>query len=245
MTDYSVCPSADDDDLARTYASGRMQPDAQESFEIHLLECTRCQYAVRQAAALTAALRAPNVLPGAAEGMRSTRMPRPLRLGIPLAAAAALAIWLVRRPPNELDSLARVDVPPTFAGSPVRAASGDGARDIDAAMDAYNRGDYVAAAAGLTAVERSAPSAAPASDFFLGIARLKIGDERGALTALRRARAAASPYATEAALYVAKAWLALGNADSALAALAGIDSSMTGAAHAVALADSIKAVRRR
>ncbi len=173
-------------------------------------------------------------------------LPRPrfLLWAGPIAAAAALAVWLVLRPVDPLARLARVDVVPGFVGLAVRAEADSGAALADRGMAAYLAGDFRDAARLLG--EASELDPAPAVHFFLGIARLKVGASEEAIAALSlAAEPADNPYAAEAHLYLSKAWLGLGNADSALVHLRSVSSTPSDVgAHAVALADSVREALR-
>jgi len=114
----------------------------------------------------------------------------------------------------------------------------------DQGIAAYESGDFARAAALLGSAAGLDPT--PAVHFFLGIARLKAGAADSALVALRGALdPPGNPYAAEARFYLAKAWLALGQADSALAQLAAVPPDAAIAARAAALADTRREVRMR
>ena len=108
-------------------------------------------------------------------------------------------------------------------------------------MAAYGAGRYAEAARALDAV--ATEDRTPALAFYLGVARLLSGRPREAISVLRSI-SPESPYSTEARYYLAKAWLRLSAADSALAALARVPADATMAPHAAALADSVRKVDR-
>lgn len=233
MTSHIVeCPSVESDETATRYAAGRLVPAEAEAFEQHMIGCSRCQDAVLASSAMAAALRKPNE--------RSLWRSWQVRFGVPLAASLLIAVWLARPGPAGLNDLARVDPVPAFLGVAVRTSGDETTRSIDAGMAAYSAGDYDTAVQELARARGSA-----AVDFYLGIARLKTGDYAGAAAALHTARAENSPYASEAALYRAKALLGMRRADSALSELARIQPAAAVAAHAAALADSIRTVIAR
>src|SRR3989304_1764159 len=94
-------------------------------------------------------------------------------------------------------------------------APGAPAALVDQGMEAYRAGAFDRAAEFLAAAAAREPS--PGIQFFLGIARLKTGNVGAGTSALITAlEPPGNPYAAEARLYLAKAWLALGDADSAL-----------------------------
>lgn len=226
------CPSVESDETATRYAAGRLVPDEAEAFEQHMIGCSRCQDAVLASSAMAGALRTPNE--------RSLWRSWPVRFGVPLAASLLIAVWLARPGRTGWSDLARVESVPAFNGVAVRTTGDDATRAIDAGMAAYAAGDYETAVRELARAPGSA-----AVDFYLGIARLKTGDYAAAAAALHAARAVNSPYASEAALYRAKALLGMQRADSALSELALIQPAAGVAGHAAALADSIRAVIER
>jgi tetratricopeptide (TPR) repeat protein len=160
-------------------------------------------------------------------------------------AAAAMVAWLLLPSTDPIARLGRVGSAPRFEGLPVRAEPDSLTVLEDRAMAAYAARDYRRAAVLLDSA--SAAHHGPAVPFFLGIARLKTGFARDALEALGRAlEPPRNPYVAEARLYRAKAWLALLQADSALAELARVpaDAGAT-LVHAQALADSVREALRR
>ncbi len=234
MDGKTTCGMAEARDLVHRYVAGTLEPDELDRFEAHLLECLACQEAVRQGAAVRAALREP------AAGSR--RLPT-AAWTLPLAAAAALALWILLPSEGALERLGGVDPIPGFSGLPIRTPADSGVLLADQGMAAYQAGDYASAAELLHgAFERDS---SPAVAFFLGVTRLKTGEPSLALESLAAARESDNAYAAEASLYIAKAWLQLEQADSALSSLAAIPPS-TGAInqHARALADSIRQALR-
>jgi hypothetical protein len=91
-----TCEAVQDGDLVARYVTDRLDPDALEEFEAHMLTCDRCQDEVRLALALQEELPAQvgdaSVLAGAAR--RPRRLPL-AAVGTGLAAAAALLLVLV------------------------------------------------------------------------------------------------------------------------------------------------------
>ncbi len=235
MSTILSCPTARDGDTVHRYVAGTLNLSEVEAFEIHLLECASCQEVVREGVAIRQAL--------SNRGSTSLR-PRFLLWGAPIAAVAAMATWLVLRAVDPLARLGRVDVVPGFEGLAVRAEADSGAALVDRGMAAYLAGDFQEAAQLLD--EASELDAAPAVHFFLGIARLKIGTNAEAIVALALATEPRdNPYAAEAHLYLSKAWLRLGNADSALAHLGSVSSTSSDVSvHAEALGDSVRQVLR-
>lgn len=227
MNAHLECGAPFDADTVTCYVAGTLSEDDANAFEIHLLTCARCQHEVRTVAVARAALRA---LPA------ERRPARRAFWFVPLAAAAVLIMLLSRDTP--LGRLGRIDAP-AFEPLPVRAVGDDATRRIDEGMAAYRAGDYDLAAQRLG--DTSGVPAAPGVRFFYGIALLEIGQTSRALHALTAAAQPANPYTAEAHYYSAKAWLRLGEADSARARLSLVSSSTPLHARAMALADSIRA----
>jgi tetratricopeptide (TPR) repeat protein len=230
------CRNAENGEVVHRYVAGTLPPDELERFEVHLLDCTACQEAVRESATLRAALR---------RGAVGDRRSRALAWAAPLAAAAAMAVWLLLPSEGSLERLGRVDEVPGFAGLAVRSGADSAAALADDGMAAYGERDYERAAELLSAaVARGASS--PGVAFFLGIARLQSGSPDEALRSFAAAlEPPDNPYAAEAHFYSAKAWLQLANADSVLAHLAAVPPSVPELhARSSALADSVREALR-
>jgi tetratricopeptide (TPR) repeat protein len=228
------CPTRGEDDIVHRYVAGTLETDELEVFEIHLIACAECERAVREGLAIRSAL-------GAQEnGAHTLRL---VSWVVPIAAAAA-CVWLLLKPADPLRQLGRVDTVPAFDGIPVRADADSGASLANRGMAAYADADFRLAAELLTRAVDFDPT--PAGFFFLGIARLKISDYHGAMDALSEvADPPDNPYAAEAHLYCAKAWLSLGYPDSAFAHLELASSAQSEVkAYAFALADSLRDLLR-
>jgi anti-sigma factor RsiW len=241
MSDEFLCPTREDTDHAHRYVAGTLPPDERDAFEAHLLECERCQRAVREGAAIRAALthEAPAGEAALEEGS-GLWSPR-LVAAATLAAAAAIALWFVL-PGGELEALGRV-APPVMEPLPVRAEADSAAILAARGMTAYREGDYGAAASLLARAVDAEP--APGTRFFLGIARLLTGSRQEARASLTAAlEPPGNPYAAEARFYLAKAWLLDGRADSALVHLAAVPPAAGIRGHAEALADSVRRASR-
>lgn len=211
------CPQDPDGDRAAAYVARRLSSGEQDAFEMHLLTCERCQEVVRLGQAVRAARRRPAV--------------RHLAWG--LAAAATLAAVAILPRSNPWRDLAAAP-PPVFVGATARAAPARAA--ADSGMDAYLTGNWRRAARLLAGASDSATE--PGLAFFAGAAEFLAGRPRPALALLRVVAGGTSPYAAEAQVLAAKAWLAQAEPDSALAALRPPKTP-----HAAALADSIRARR--
>lgn len=231
---HRECAVARDGDAIHGYVAGTLPPHEMEEFEIHLLECEACQAAVREGAAVAAAL--------GSEGPRRIR--RPL-VWAALAVAAGLAALLLR-PADPLKRLGAVPEAPPFRGLAVRTAADSSARLAGRGMEAYASENWVRAAELLAAAAELKP--APGLAFFRGVSLLMTGDAEAALGPLKAAMEPPSgPYAPEAGLYLGKALLQLGRGEEALGYLDGSAAAGVGAAarHAGALADSVREVLRR
>ncbi len=237
MSAISDCPEYRvDDTVERWVAQTLPDPDA-ERFEVHLVECEACQAAVRTATTVRAGLR---------QRVEAPAGLRPLRLIIPLGLAAALAVLLLL---PERDPLARLSDPgpaPEFIPLPVRAAQVTPSVG-DRGMHAYASGDYGRAARLLDSAAAVDPT--PATRFFLGVSQLKSSRALEATASLGAVlRDSVNPYADEAALWLAKAWLQAKLPDSAEAVLRSLGNRSVDAGiafHARALTDSIRELRRR
>ena len=235
MNGSTTCADAEARDLVHRYVAGTLEPDERDRFETHLLECAACQEAVIQGIAVRAALR---------EESGGSRRPPVMAWAIPLAAAATLAVWLILPSESAVERLGRVDQLPSFSGLPVRATADSAALLTDRGMAAYQDGDYRRAADLLAAAYRADSSIAVG--FFLGVTQLKMGSAERAVESLAAAlEPPQNPYAAEAHFYRAKAWLQLGQADSALAQLAAVPTTAARIhANARALADSVEQASR-
>ena len=217
-----------DTETAARYVAGTLDAVTVEAYEPHLVGCADCQQRVRTAATVRSALQA-------ASGAK------PVRRGTWIAAAAAVAaaivVFVVVRGADDVRALSQFD-PPTFVGVRTRGSSDSADARVLRAMEAYNAGDYRAAARGLAGADADSSAAVA---FYLSASLLQIGDADGALRAARRAQhPAENPYATDASLVAAKAWLRKRRTDSALVELDRAAGAVGAAgAHARALRDSV------
>lgn len=231
MSMAEACTVAAGHDRIHRYVAGTLTPEELDAFEPHLLDCATCQSQVRQGFAIRAAL-----------GGTAAAAPRPRRawrwLLAAAPAAALAALYVATRPADPFDALARAGAPPPFAGLAVRDASDSGTTFINRAMAAYAGGRWAEAA---VLLERAGEAATPPVRYYQGAALLQSHQPARALAPLDQA--AAGPYAAEARLLRAKAWLALKRADSALVDLDRASAAGGAvAAHARALADSVRAI---
>lgn len=222
---------------AHRYVAGTLSANEDEAFEAHLIGCADCQRTVRVGAGVRQVLRAGESRPLQARPRQARS--RRAWLGAAVLAAAAALVLFIRRD-GAVPLLGRL-TPPPFAGAPIRGARDATAALVARGMKAYSDRDYRAAARDLSsAAERDA---SPSVAFYQGVSLLLANDPRGALAALRRAyEPAEGPYADDARLVAAKAWLRLRMADSALAELQRVSS--VARARAESFSDSIRAARR-
>jgi hypothetical protein len=225
------CPVQAGHDYVHRYVAGTLSREELDEFEPHLLGCARCQAAVREGFAIGAAL----VGAGAA---RRPDWRRVAMVALPSAAAALLVLFVAKRREDPLARLARLERPPAFASLAVRDDAGGSASDADSGMAAYAAGRFSDAARLLARVAEPTP----ALRFYEGAALLLSRQPGRAVAALAQAAARDAGYEADARLLRAKAWLALGRADSALVDLDRARAAGgASAAHAVALADSVRA----
>ena len=225
-------------DTIQRYVAGVAGGEELRTLELHLLACAACEAAVRQGAAIRAGLLAIDDDTAAPASPRGWRR----RATIPLATllAAASLIVIVAKRDDGMQRLGRADAVAPFVPLSVRAPATETDRLVDSAMTLY-RARQLAEATVLLARAAARDSSAGVV-FYLGAAALASGSPREALDPLRRsAGETGSPYAADAGVLLAKAWLQLGNADSAVAVLT---RSMDDP-DARALLDSVRALRSR
>lgn len=232
-----------DADSVSLYVAGTMAAGDIDAFEEHLLGCAECRLAVRIGAASRVALASAPA--GSRRDPAAATIPagRPGRGAWMLAGAlaAAVVVFAVYRQPDvALTDLEAVS-PPAFDAAPVRATDED-VRMVDVGMAAYAASDFDRAAEQLG--RAAAADSSVGVKFFLGAALLLTNRNAMAIDALRDVIAQDSPYRSEARLLVAKAFLRLGRADSALAVLDRGSGGREGDAALRAFADSIRAVVR-
>jgi tetratricopeptide (TPR) repeat protein len=238
MSDSLRCPARENTDQVQRYVAGTLSPDEVEAFEVHLLECTHCQQEVREGATIRAALIERREEGG---GARRRRIFVP---ALSFATAAAIAMWLLLPFGNGLEQMGRVDSVPSLVPLPVRASADSMVHLADRGMEAYQQGEYREAAELLG--DAAAADSGPGLHFFLGIAQLMSESPREATASLMSAlEPEGNPYTAEAHLYLAKAWLQMGRADSSLLHLAAVPTHPDEIhAHAQALADSVRQIIR-
>lgn len=206
-----ICDYPERDDAIAGFAAGTLTPREHDAFGLHLLSCPECRTEVEQAVELRAAFRA--------------RARKRRRLVLPAAGLAAAAIGWVLLAPSAAQRLGRQVEAPELRVMAVRASIDSAAYYVERAVDAYAIGDYKRAALALQRAYAIQPD--PGTAFVLGAARLKAGPADSARAAFTRVIDAgpATPYAIEARLYRAYAWLQLDRPDSAMADLRGLEAN--------------------
>jgi hypothetical protein len=219
-------------DAIHRYVAGTATDGEVARVEVHMLECPACTREVRDGAALAASLRAPN----ASRPERRRALPRRMiAVGAALAAGVTFAVLAARDTP--LERLARLDTPPSFQPIAVRATVNPSDRLVDSAMGAYVAREYGVARRLLDRAVAVTP--ATSVRFYLGAAALADGVAGDAIIPLERVVMDDGPYAPRARVLLAKALVATGRADSAIALLSGASD-----AGARAFAESLRTATR-
>jgi hypothetical protein len=121
MTDLPItCDQVDRDGLDARYLAGTLDPALAEAFEAHYFACDRCWALVQRGAEVRSVGRVALEAKPLARGWR-----RPLAWA-PLAAAAALAVWVGTRPRDEPAAGPSATVRGTADSLLVSAATGGG-----------------------------------------------------------------------------------------------------------------------
>lgn len=234
------CDAIATDGVIERYVAGRLQPEAREAFEDHLVACARCQGDVRLAVTLRAELREPT-RGATARPPRRWLMPA----GLALAATIAAILWLPSRRDPALVALGAVGQAPIYLGVAVRATPATAESLFAAGMAAYDAGRYAVAVTDLDAALAAGVDAAPA-EFFRAASLLLAGAPRPAVDGFRRVLSLGdTPYRPEARFYLAKALLQLGEGAAAVAQLRLVAADDELGRHARALADSVEVVLPR
>ena len=211
------------------YVAGRLEPDEEQRFEEHLLECTVCQTEVRAGLLTRDAFAGAENGAGSVVGASADRDPGERQragrwIWVPLAAAAVLAfvVFATRAGPGTGD-LGVVEAPPLYYGVTVRERPGDSL--VAAGMSAYSAGRYDRAAELLARGVAASGDSIPAV-FFLGVIDLLQNRPEQALERLEAVRdLGATPYRAEARFYAARALLALDRPDDARVELEAVAAS--------------------
>jgi tetratricopeptide (TPR) repeat protein len=229
-------------DLARRYATRRLDAAAAGAFEDHLVVCDRCQTEMRLSLALHEVVRTR----AAADPTIRTRW----IVGIAAALAASVAAILLWPAPVDptLAALGQVHEPPMYIGMSVRSMPRRSDSLFNTAMALYVRHEYDPAATALRASLEAGSDTVP-TEFFLGSAELMAGRPAAAVTAYAQvigAGPAATVYLAESHMYRARALLQLGRRADALVELAAVmPADGDNALRARSLADSVRAVTSR
>jgi tetratricopeptide (TPR) repeat protein len=219
------CAEPLDPDLLESYLLGRLAPDQRDELEAHVFACPECAERLEGLEALRGAL---------AAGPRR----RPWVLGAGAAAALALGLgitlsWPPASPvdapdpgptaaPFDLASLGTFE-PPAYEPRRLRGG-GEAERRFAAGMEAYARGDWVAALTDLEQATRLDASS-PAAPFFAGVCHLLAGDAEAGSAALAATVALGeTPYLEDALYFQAKAQLLRRDGAAARTALARLEA---------------------
>ena len=233
------CETIRNSELGQRYVLGELTEAEQESYERHYFECELCFEQLRTLQALQSVLRSEhqprtNYMPGWRRGAIAAAILLTCLVGWQIARFARgrsqLPTTAVYQPVNkpagvpiqgsadrndaELQQLAQVK-PPLYRAPVLRGAGQTGTERFRTAMQAYQRQDYTAAAAGLTEAYRLNP-AAPAPAFYLGVCYL-IQDQVSQAGVLFNKTIAMgnTPYLELAHFYMAKTFLRGRDASSA------------------------------
>ena len=214
-------PTCDEDSRrtnAERYAACRMTAGEAEEFEDHFVACAECQYEVRFASAIVTGLPSPAIPQRAVSKPGRARLWRGAA-GLAIAAGLAGVLLLRQGPRGAVVALGGVAEPPAYLGIPVRDGGAQQDAVFEAAMIAYGKHQYAAAAAGLRAALAAGQDSVPAQ-FFLATSLLF--DDRPSDAASEYDRVLAhgdTPYRAESRYYRAKALLRMGRLADAKAEL--------------------------
>ena len=250
-----TCDEVATSEIVEKYLLNELSEGLRDSFEQHYFECARCfglLQTYRQMQAELARTRSDALVEAPKAGWVWRWAWAPALAVVVLAVGVTLLVRPSNPPgpaaPTEapgpaaptptpparpsIEQLARFDPPPYSPGR-LRGAPDEATARFQESMKAYARGDFQAAVPGLAAASKLDPDA-PHIQFFLGISRLMIADDRSsglgssgaresqeqrtlAIEALRRTIALGdSPYRENAHFYLAKAYLKTGNVDGAV-----------------------------
>jgi tetratricopeptide (TPR) repeat protein len=223
------CTQFNRDEVVERYLTGSLDPEQRESFEEHYFACDQCFAALQAQRALQAELSA------SAPQIREMSAPNPTRLQWKTALATAAVVilsvigirWSLRpnssptAPPVQtansapagptLAELARF-VAPAYTPAVLRGTQSQSMREFQRAMTHYQQGDYTSTVAALRAVAKSNPKD-PGALFFLGVSHLLTNQTDDGIAMLQRCIALSdTPYLEEAHYYLAKGYLAKGDA---------------------------------
>lgn len=230
------CRDAFPDELVESYARGRLDEAAMESFEEHYFGCRECLARLETLQALpTALLDRAWEAPSSGRPFRRRRLP--VWLGVAACLAALAAAWLGlrlggARPEERAEAPSALTVPATTPAlvewariTPPRyeVPSFRGflpeSPEFEAAMDRYRRSDYAGALAGLEQVVRQNPDDAAAL-FFLGACDLLTDRSAEGMRRFEEVIALGeTPYLEEARLYRARVLVGEGRLDEAASEL--------------------------
>jgi len=214
------CIQARSDVALEGYLLGKLSDSEMEQFDTHLLECVDCQDALERLVALQDAI-AQQREAIAAESSSSLSHWR----WVWVAAAAVLIVglgvtsWLTRSRSERLDLAELAELasfkPPPYEAPLLRSSGDQEEQFFQKAMERYVVGDYAGAIPDLEAAAGLSPDDA-ASRFFLGVCQLATEAPEAAIGSFKRVVALEpNPYIERARLYLAKAYLLMGQVEEA------------------------------
>lgn len=192
------------DETLSLYTAAKLDAEAVASVERHLLACAECRGTVTVGMAV-----------------RSEKKPNARRIWVPAgaaAAAAALALFVASTRSDPMRELGAVDAAPGYVGLPVRADVHPGDSSFNSGMRHYQSHRFREAINDLREARRLGADSA-ATSFFIGVSLLMMNQPEEAGQELKAVARGESLYAGEAGYYRAKAFIRLGQADSAIAML--------------------------
>jgi hypothetical protein len=223
------CERIERNDLIERYVAGKLESAEQEEFETHYFGCPECLEKLRTGLLIQASFQdqgekilALKPYPPLAP-IRRRAWAYSAAAGMLIVAAAALWLQLARpgrapagakATPSSLTLLARID-PPSYVPLALRGTDDAAAKRFRLAMNRYSEGRYEEAIPDLQDVVEFNPRGA-GGRFFLGICLLLTGKTDRGMAELRETVSLGdSVFLEEAHFFLAKAFLAKGDARGA------------------------------
>jgi FimV-like protein len=214
------CKVVAEDHIIERYSAGQLDEADAEGFEQHFFECEECFGALRDHAAVRDALsNLPRDEAGRSKSFFTDTNPWWLLAAAMLLLGLGLILWLAPwagSPSSQTLVAASVVEAPPYEPRTLRSVSGQGELPFLEAMVSYQEGHFAEAIPGLETAVKLDPGLAKAH-FYLGACYLLEDHPRKAIESLNRvAEIEGSPYREWTHFYRAKAYLRLGDLDSAL-----------------------------